>query len=172
MSEPSLALRPTLWVFFFLLMLPVSIFFSGLLFWLLVTRPPGSTVDLLAVVAGLSLFLWSTICSYLYIARRPCRAMVHDDGDIEVRPLIGSGVHLHVRDLVGYSACRTPALWTRLPEDGVVLYLRSGIVIEFSDATMKSLSRFINYLMVRDIPYLGEERSWFPIKKRRYKFVS
>lgn len=170
--EP-LVLRPTLWVFFFLLFVPFSSFFFCLLLGLLITSSHDSTmVEIFSVSFGLIVFLWGGIQSYVFSIRRFYKGVVdRRTGRIELKTIPGRSIRFNVQDILGYSACRTPVLWTRLPEDGIVLYLKSEDIIELSDASMKSVHQLVDFLSAQQIPFLGEERSWYPLRKKRYKFA-
>lgn len=168
-----IVLRPTLWVFLFVLFVPLSSFFFCLLLGLLITSSQNSTlVEIFSVSFGLIVFLWSGIQAYVFSIRRFYKGVLdRGTGRIELKTLPGKTVRFNVQDLLGYSACRTPTLWTRLPEDGIVLYLKSADIIELSDASMMSVHQLVDYLTAHQIPFLGEERSWYPLRKKRYKFA-
>lgn len=171
MTEEQLVLRPKFWVILLLLFSPICFFFTGLLVVLLVTSPPDTAVDLISVCFGSVAFLWGGLYAYFFSLKRVSRIVIDKRvHHLEFKTLLGRPIGFNVDEIIGYSACRTPALWSRLPEDGVVLYLRSNEVIELSDASLRSLDQLASYLTEQRTPYLGEERSWYPFMKKSYKF--
>lgn len=164
-------LRPKFWVFFFL---AVFSFFTLLFGMMLYRGSKGfrSLGDMGLYFMVLLMFTWGGLHAYLIALRRYCRGQIDMvSGCLTLKTLWGEPVNVQLTDIAGFSACRTPALWGNLPADGVVLYLKSGQVIELSDTSIKPIQVIVESLKTQSVPYLGEERSWYPIKKRRYKFT-
>lgn len=165
------ALRPTFYVFVFIGLFPLFAFCFGLSGYVVIAGF-ASGIGVLPLCFGAAMFLWASAYTYLIAFRRPCRGLItKSTGALSLGKLFGSPVTIPMFDLVGFSTCHTPFLWTRnLPTDGVVLYFKQGGVIELSRVSLEPMHQLINNLTNYNVPHIGEERSWYPLKKRKYKY--
>ncbi len=168
MSKTAFTLAPNkfnlgyCWLFFIALA-AVSV---ALLLWLLqgveAKKLPAmllltSMIGLLAAQAG------------LIVLRHPYRlSLDHSTGDLLGTRPFGGPLRFNAAELQGFSKAH---VWMDEEHHKVViLYFKDGRKIEFCEFIVRPIEALSFFLKQRNVPHFGEERSWFPFKKIKYRF--
>lgn len=125
-------------------------------------------VFLLFLIIGL-------VSTWLILFVRPSSVRIRSaDGCWTLSTLTKASKPFFVQDIEGFSTSEVLAgkgweSWpTRLL---VILYLRDGRIEEVSGFSVQNIGFLVKKLRENDVRHLGDESTWYPFKKRRYKFT-
>ena len=126
---------------------------------------------LLIFLLLLSPVIISTILELFY---RPSSVRIRSSGRWTLYTLINSTKSFLIHDIEGFSTSRSVAGegWESWPTRLLlILYFKDGRVEEVSGFSVQRIGILLKTLKGSGVKQFGEESTWYPFKKRNYKFT-